>query len=169
MRPLLLGRGALGVLTVLASVFWPGAGLPAVAGLAAVFLILDGGLVLGLSARTGPGTHVRRALLAQGVAGLLAGAIALVVPHAGPGPLHAVLAVWGLLAGALGVAAGAASSALPGRRDWVIAGGLAVLLGVLLVAFPHAGGKTLLGLLGGYAVMTGVLWLLNALSIRPRA
>jgi uncharacterized membrane protein HdeD (DUF308 family) len=107
-------------------------------------------------------------LLLEGLAGIAAGAIALLWPGLTLLALLALIAAWAVLSGVFEIAA-----AIRLRKEisgeWLLAlAGVATLgFGVLLVVFPAAGTLALVLLVGIYAVLFGVT--LIALGFRLRS
>ncbi|BCW42553.1 hypothetical protein StoSoilB3_40880 [Arthrobacter sp. StoSoilB3] len=54
-------------------------------------------------------------------------------------------------------------------RDWLISGIISVGTGILLPFFTSLGAHALLGVAGGGAILSGVLWMLSGLSLRHDA
>jgi uncharacterized membrane protein HdeD (DUF308 family) len=148
--------------------------LPGITLLALVFLfgayaIVDGVLALtrGLR-RGGEGPDWWR--IAQGVVGIGAGLVAFVMPDITALALLVVIAAWAIVSGAIElVAAYQLRDAI--RGEWLLAldGVLTILLGVLLIVFPGAGALALVWLIGAYAIVSGVVVLVEAFRLRGRA
>ena len=88
-----------------------------------------------------------------------------------------MIAWWAILTGAFEIAAAIRFRRIL-KREWVlvVSGLLSILFGILLIARPGAGALSLIWLIGGYAIVFGVLlltsafYLKNALSsLRPAA
>ncbi|MEO8261371.1 MAG: DUF308 domain-containing protein [Pseudolysinimonas sp.] len=180
------GRAALGLALGLAITFT--GGHTATFGLVAfgVFAVLSG--VLLLTSTFGPraATEGRTAFRAQGVVSVVAGIAALAVPSGGIGYLVWVLSGWAIVTGALELVSGIrARGRVTASRDWVIVGALTVLLGVVALVIPpdiadyFAGDKgveglltspiIIIGMLGAWAVITGVLQAIAAASPKQTA
>ncbi|EXG82160.1 HdeD family acid-resistance protein [Cryptosporangium arvum] len=118
--------------------------------------------------RDGRRTPGRRAwLLARGIAGVLAGVIALIWPGITALALLWVIAVWAVVTGLLEIVA-AFHLRKEMRREWLLAlsGALSVLFGVLLIVWPTAGVLTLVVLIGVAAIAFGVTLLMLGLRLR---
>lgn len=152
-----------------------------------VFAVLSGAVILLASLRSPYAGRMRVAFLVQGAATVAAGVVALVVPTGGVAFLAVLVGVWavvtGLLEGASGILARAHSSL---ARDWLIAGVLTVVLGVVALVLPpdfaqaFAGEKgisgtltssvILIGVIGAWAILVGVLQSISAFTVRtPRS
>lgn len=118
---------------------------------------------------------------------LLATAVAVLRSGSAPAAVAAVVALGGVGALATQSDAGAAASASiallalglweavqglrrRGRhvlaRDWLVSGVVGVGTAVLLPFFTNLGAHALLGVAGGGAIISGVLWTLSGLSLR---
>lgn len=149
-----------------------------------VFAVLTGVVLLVGTLRGAYAGRMAPAFVAQGVASLFAGAVAFVlIPVAGTVAYAIVVGAWAVVAGLLETTSGILSR---GRstiaRDWIIAGALTVVLGgvALLVppdfvqAFSGAKGVTgtltasviLIGIVGAWAVLVGVLQTISAVTLR---
>ncbi len=131
----------------------------------------------------------RTAFRVQAVVSLIAGIAALALPGAGIGYLVWILSGWAIVTGALELVTG-----IRARRraaswiDWISVGGLTVLLGAVVLVVPpdiadrFVGDKgveglltspiIVVGLLGGWGIVTGVLLAISAASprqVRARA
>ena len=148
-----------------------------------VFAVLTA-LLLG-AASFGPRAEpiTRTAFRAQAVVSLVAGIAAIVAPGGGIGYLVWVLSGWAIVAGALETVTGIrARGRIASWTDSVTVGGLTVLLGAIVLLIPpdiadrfsgEEGVEGLLtspiivvGLLGGWGIVTGVLLAIAAASPR---
>lgn len=175
------GRAALGLALALVITFT--GGHTATFGLIAfgVYGVLSG--LLMLAATFGPRATVeaRTAFRAHGVVSLVAGVAALAIPGGGTGYLVWVLSGWAIITGALELTSGIrARGRVAAWTDWVVVGGLTVLLGIVILVIPpdisqtYAGEKDvtglltspiiIVGLLSAWAVLTGVLQAISAAS-----
>lgn len=158
-----LGFGAL-------TVFW-GSPAEAAMGWAGGSYLLATGVVLIWSVKKAgfpDGARAGKVLSAAG--SLLAGTGAAVGLVSGS-LVFAVLAALGLgLAGAaelyLGIRAGARSVL---ARDWIVSGAVGLGTAVALPFFTDLGPHALLGVAGGGAIISGVLWMLAGLTLRHDA
>ncbi|MEV7648266.1 hypothetical protein [Arthrobacter sp. NPDC089319] len=186
-----LVAAAFGAITI----FWqePGRTVMAVAG--GLFLLLSGGAVWLLARQPAAAAH-RQLLLLQAAVLAVTGVFACVFQTV---PMFTVLATAALLvsggaelmlgwsnrpsgADAQGrAAAGTGPAAAPGStagadgagsvlaRDWLITGAVSVGFGIALPFFSYLGPHALLGVLGGAAIITAVVLLIAALSLRHDA
>lgn len=126
-------------------------------------------------------TTGRTAFRAAGVVSVLAGIAALVLPTGGNGYLVWVVSGWAVITGALELVTGIrARGTVTGWTDWITVGGLTIVLGIVMLVIPpdisdaFSGDKGVQGLLtsaiilvgaiGAWAVITGVLQAIAAAS-----
>jgi uncharacterized membrane protein HdeD (DUF308 family) len=148
-----------------------------------VFAVLSSVVLLVAVLRGDYAGDRRFTFLMQAIATLAAGIAALAVPNGGVSFLAILVGAWALLTGLLEGASGIlARSRSPLARDWVITGVVTVLLGIVAVVVPpdfvqafagergQSGTLTssviLIGVLGGWAVIVGVLQTISAISVR---
>jgi uncharacterized membrane protein HdeD (DUF308 family) len=147
------------------------------------FAVLTGIAVFGATLFGAYAGRMRAGFLAQGVATLAAGIVALAVPDGGVAFLAILVGAWALVAGLLEGASGILARKLsPLARDWIIAGVLTVALGVVALLLPPdfeqtlvgekgaAGTLTssviLIGVIGAWAILVGVLQTISAITVR---
>jgi uncharacterized membrane protein HdeD (DUF308 family) len=150
-----------------------------------VFAVLSGLLLAAGSFGRRPEPISRTSFRAQAVVTVAAGIAALVLPGGGIGYLVWILSGWAIVAGALELVSGIrARGRANAWTDWLIVGGLTVLLGAIVLIIPpdiadrFTGDKgveglltspiIVVGLLGGWAIVTGVLLAIAAASPRAR-
>jgi uncharacterized membrane protein HdeD (DUF308 family) len=163
----LLIRGLFGILIGMLAFARPGLTALSIVLAWAVFAEADGiaALVLAMIGHDPP--RSRWALTISGIVGIVAGLVTLAFPASGVIVLLWMVAAWAIGRGAFQVVA-----ALELRRfvdgEWLtIAGGiLSVLFGVVVIAQPIFGERTLAYLVGVYASAVGLLEV--ALSFRVR-
>ncbi len=127
-----------------------------------IFLLVSGvfGLVVGALGRSWW-------LLIEGVLGVVAGILALLYPGLTLIALALIIGAWAILTGVLEIAA-----ALVLRRvianDWTLAlgGGLSIIFGILVAAFPRSGLTAVIYIIGAYAILWGILLLALAFRLR---
>jgi uncharacterized membrane protein HdeD (DUF308 family) len=159
-------RGLLLLLFGLAAVFWPGVTLTVlVLWIGAGFLV--NGLFALVAAVAGRDVEGRGFLLVEGVLGILAGIVTFVYPGITQIVLLWVLAAWAIFSGIAQIAAAIQFRKVI-RGEWLLglAGALAVLFGMLLVARPAVGLLTVALLIGWFAILYGAALL--ALGFRLR-
>jgi uncharacterized membrane protein HdeD (DUF308 family) len=146
-----------------------------------VYALASGALILAGTFGRRAAAEARTAFRASGIVSVVAGVAALVLPSGGIGYLVWLLSGWAIVTGALELVSGIrARHRIPGWSDWIIVGSLTVLLGIVVLATPpdiadyFSGDKgveglltssiILVGMLGAWAVITGVLQAIAAAS-----
>jgi uncharacterized membrane protein HdeD (DUF308 family) len=164
---MVLLRGAFAVLFGLFALIWPSVTLLALVVLFGAYSLVDG--VFALIAAFGRDAAGRRFWLGlQGLAGVAIGVITVAWPAVTALVLLALIAVWAIVTGVLQiVAAIALRRELTGEWLLALGGALSVLFGIALVIWPGSGAVALVLLIGGYAIVFGVV--LIALSLKLRA
>ena len=167
-------RGGLAVVFGLATVFWPREQIGSPANLnitvdtaddlLLAYLILHGLLVLaqGLGTRT----DMRMPLLGQAVV-VIPGVLFLLVADA-PSQLRAAIAVWALLHGLLELWIWRGHRDEGMSSDFLITGGIHVLLGVILFAGTDMNALSVLGFTGAAALVAGVFSIVGGVARRSR-
>jgi uncharacterized membrane protein HdeD (DUF308 family) len=163
-------RGAIAILFGLAALLRPEIALQALILLFGAYALVDGVFaIVGIFGGTRGGTP-RWLLLIEGIAGILAGLIAFVLPGLTALLLLYLIAAWAIITGIFEIA-----TAIRLRREirgeWalIIGGALSVLFGVILIVVsPFAAIFSLVWLIGIYAVAFGILMLITAFQVRGR-
>lgn len=107
--------------------------------------------------------------LVQGIIGIAAGIVALIVHSTGLGALLYSVSVWALLTGAAELYGGWRARRVPAAasaaRDRLLVGGLTVVLAIVYLVIP-AEHRLAVGLFGAYAIVIGVYLAIGALSLK---
>ena len=109
-------------------------------------------------------------LLVEGIAGILAGIIAFVLPGVTAILFLYLIAAWAVITGISEIAT-AIRLRQEIRGEWalIVGGALSILFGVLLAVIgPVAGLLSLIWLIGIYALIFGILLLITAFQVRGR-
>lgn len=160
-------RGLLGMAFGLFALVLPAAAFAVLVLTWGAYVLVDGLFNIVTALRDARGERGWWALLLSGVAGVLAGLAAFIVPALTALVLLYVIAAWAILTGVLELTA-----AIRLRRqltgEWLMAlsGALSIAFGVLIMVAPLAGALAVVFLIGGYAFVSGVVLL--ALSLRLR-
>lgn len=161
-------RGLLGIAFGVFALALPAAAFAVLVLSWGAYVLVDGVFNIVAALRDARGERGWWALLLSGVAGVLAGLAAFVVPALTALVLLYVIAGWAILTGVLEITA-----AIRLRRqitgEWlmVLSGALSVAFGVLIMVAPLAGALAVVLLIGAYAFVSGVVLL--ALGLRLRA
>jgi uncharacterized membrane protein HdeD (DUF308 family) len=160
-------RGGAALLLSIVAFTLPGVTLAAIVLIFGVYAITDGIFTI-VAAVRGLRRHERwGAMLAQGIAGVAAGVIAILWPAIGALALTYLVAGWALVTGALEIAAAVKLRKVV-KGEWllILSGLLSIILAVLLAIFPGVGMVVLAWWLGAYAFAYGVIGLALAMRVR---
>jgi uncharacterized membrane protein HdeD (DUF308 family) len=160
-------RGLLLLLLGLAALLWPGVTLTVLVLWIGAGFLINGVLALA-AALAGRDVEGRGWLILEGVLGIVAGILTFLYPGITGLVLLWLVAGWAIVSGMLQIAAAVQFRKVI-RGEWMLglAGVLAIVFGVLLIARPGAGLLTLALLIGWFAIFYGVV--LIALGFRLRA
>jgi uncharacterized membrane protein HdeD (DUF308 family) len=130
------------------------------------FALLSGVVIAVLSSRTLADSRERSAFLVQGVAGAIAGALALAFHGGGLGFFLYLVTVWGIVTGSLEVSSGIrARRRDPADRDWLVMGAATALFAIIVLVLPP-NVVVSVGLLGAYLVVLAVYLGIAAFSLK---
>lgn len=162
-------RGAAAILFGLVALFMPIATLASLVLVFAAYMLVDGVLAI-VSAVKAARQHERWGLFVlEGIADLIAGAVAFFMPGAALFAFVVLAAAWGVVSGVLMLMAAFRLNKTHGRA-WLIVGGLASMVwGVLLALFPITGLVVMTWWLGGYAFLFGISLLFLGFRLRAQA
>jgi uncharacterized membrane protein HdeD (DUF308 family) len=163
-------RGVIAVLLGLAALGWPQITLEVLVILLGAYLLVDGAFAIFTGVRDRSRHRQWWLLLLEGLAGIVAGAIALFLPGITALVLIYVLAAWALITGILEILA-AIRLREELRGEWLLVlGGVASILFALIVALrPTAGMIALVWLIAIYAIIFGILFIILGLRLRSWA
>lgn len=154
---------AFGVLAFLA----PPLGIAVLVGLFAAWVLIDGvsGLVAGIRTR-----GIDRSWwleVAEGVASIVAGVVALIFPEYAATALVLIIAAWAIVTGVFQVWIAIRLRRVIEGEVWLgLAGLVSILFGVILLVFPRAGALSLVWLIGSGAIVFGVFLVLLGWRLR---
>jgi uncharacterized membrane protein HdeD (DUF308 family) len=159
-------RGLLAIAAGIVVLLVPGIGLSALILLFAVWMIADGVAELIGAWRTRGQKNWWVGIL-EGIAGLVVGIIAVVVPGLTAVVLLYLVAAWAIVTGVLEIyAAIRLREEITGELWMGLAGLLSVLFGLYLIVFPGAGILSLLWLVGIFAIAFGAFMLMLGWRLR---
>ena len=161
-------RGAAAVIFGVLALIWPEITLLALVLVFGAYALVDGlfALVAAVRGRQLAGGS-RAWLVMEGLLGVGAGIVTVVWPDITALALLWVIAFWAVLTGVLEIVA-----AVRLRRvldnEWllILAGALSIVFGLILIVFPGEGAVGLVWLIGGYAIVFGIVLLGLALRLR---
>lgn len=109
------------------------------------------------------------ALLLEGLASIVIGIIAFVLPGLTALTLLYLIAIWAIITGVMEIAAAFILGISIGR-GWLLAlaGLISIIFGIILFVHPGSGILAILWLLGIYAVIFGILLIIRAFQSRTR-
>ena len=161
-------RGVLGIAVGLVTFVIPAATMLALVLLFAVYMLLDGVFSIVAAVRAAR-QHDRWGLLAlEGVADLVAGAIAILWPGITVVAFVLLIAAWAIVSGGLVLAAAFRLNIEHGRWWLALGGAASVIYGALLIVAPLIGALVLTWWFGAYALVFGVALLILAFRLRAR-
>jgi uncharacterized membrane protein HdeD (DUF308 family) len=106
-------------------------------------------------------------MMAEGILGVLAGCVVLLVPGVGALALTWIVAGWALVTGVFEImAAVKLREIMTGEWLLFIAGALSVILGIMVAVFPAIGMLLLVTWVGAYALVYGVITLVLAVRVK---
>lgn len=168
-RLLLLVRGIAALIFGLIALFFPGIALLALVYIFGIYALIDGiaAVVIAIQERRTAMHWV--ALLLEGIAGIIIGILAIVLPGLTALALLFLIAAWSIITGVMEIAA-AFILGLNVGREWLLAltGLLSIVFGIILFVHPGSGILAILWLLGIYAIIFGILLIIRAFQNRPR-
>jgi uncharacterized membrane protein HdeD (DUF308 family) len=166
---LIMLRGVCAIIFGILTMMWPGLTLLTLILLYGIFALFDGGLAIG-AAITGGSPTPRWWLAIVGVLGIAAGAVTLAWPGLTGLVLLYFIAGWAIASGVFEIV-GAIRLRKEIEDEWMLiaSGILAVVFGLLILAFPGAGALGLAFTIAAFAVVYGALLVGFSLRLRKHA
>jgi len=156
-------RGAVSVLFGVLAALWPGLTLMWLIVMFAAYAIIGGLVSVTTAVQNRKGTEDWWLVLLLGLVGIVAGAIAIMLPHLTALVLVLVIGATALTTGILDIAmAVRLRKVIHGEGLLFLSGFISVMFGISVFFFPGAGALALLWLISIYAIVTGGLLLLLA-------
>jgi uncharacterized membrane protein HdeD (DUF308 family) len=160
-------RGVVAIVFGVVALVYPPVGIGVLVGLFAAWAIIDGvnSLLTGIRTR---GTDRSWWLeILEGVIGVAAGIIALVLPGFAAEILLLLIAAWAILTGILEIVMAVRLRRVIEGEVWLALAGVAsIVFGVVLVLFPAAGALSIVWLLAGFAIAFGVFLIMLGWRLR---
>ncbi|MPZ38701.1 MAG: HdeD family acid-resistance protein [Rhizobiales bacterium] len=159
-------RGLAAIAFGVLAFIWPGITLLTLVLFYGAFVLVDGVLSLVAAVRRGHPAP-RWWLVLMGVAGIGAGALTFVWPGITALVLLIFIAVWAIILGVLEI-----YSAIKLRNEvqgtWllILNGAISVLFGLVLLWRPDVGALAVVWIIGVYAIMLGVIYVMFGLKLR---
>ncbi len=159
-------RGVAAVLLGILAFLLPAATVATLAVLFAVYLLLDGAFAIVAGFRAARAQERWLPFILEGIAGLVAGAIALAWPGVSLFALVWLLAAWSVITGFAEIMSAWRMQRSHGKWAWGAAGALSVLFGMGMWVLPALGLLALAWGVAAYLVAFGVLALVTAARLR---
>lgn len=165
-----LVRGIAAVIFGVLAFLWPGPTIFAIGVLFGAYALVDGIFALIASVRVAEHHGRWWPLLFEGIVGLIIAAIAFWDIRITLAALYFTIAAWAFLTGIFEIAAAVQIRRHIANEVWLLVGGIAsILFGVLMLWFPLAGALAIIWIVGGYAILFGVLTIAFAFRLRSHA
>ena len=167
---LLVLRGVCAVLFGVLTLAWPGIALVTLVLFFGAYALVNGIFTLGMAMRAPAGTPGKGTLVFLGLLGIAAGIVTFAYPGITALSLLYVIAFWAIFTGIFEIMT-AVRLRKELKNEWVLilSGALSVLFGVLVLARPGAGALSIVWLIGGYAILFGLMMLALAIKIKGMA
>jgi uncharacterized membrane protein HdeD (DUF308 family) len=159
-------RGAFSIVFGIIALLLPGVTLAALVLLFAAYMLVDGVCAIVVAFKAARRRERWGWLVLEGVADLVAGAIALIWPIATVIAFVLLMGAWAIVSGMLLIAA--ASRLTHGSWLLLLAGAASLIWGVLLVVWPLPGAVVLVWWMAAYALIFGGALLALAFRLRRR-
>lgn len=159
-------RGAIAVAFGIFALAWPLATLLSIALVFGAYLVVDGGFAIVSAIQAKRQGHRVGWLLAEGVADIVVGVVALGWPAITAFAFVLLTAGWSLVSGGFMLAAAFAGTRHHGTWWLVLGGLLSIVFGILLAIAPLVGAVVLTWWLGIYAVTFGIAMLVLGFHLR---
>ncbi|MGH6875714.1 MAG: HdeD family acid-resistance protein [Aestuariivirgaceae bacterium] len=162
-------RGILGIIFGLIALFFPGVTILSLVLLFSAYMLVDGAFSIAGALRPGRRNDRWGWMLLSGIWSILTAVVAFLWPGLTAVVFVLILAAWSIVSGALMLAAAFRMRSGARARGWLIfAGIISLLFGALLVLAPLMGAIVLTWWLGAYVLVTSVLMLALAFTLRSR-
>jgi uncharacterized membrane protein HdeD (DUF308 family) len=158
-RTMFLFRGLAAILFGILTLVWPKISLAALVLVFGIFAVISGitAIVAALRNRE---EHHWGVLLFEGILGVLAGVVALVWPGITALAFLFLISAWAILIGILELVAPLAFPMSFGRGLlFALSGIVSIVFGALIAAQPAAGLLTVVWLIGIYAIIVGIMYI----------
>ncbi|MEV0619004.1 DUF308 domain-containing protein [Nonomuraea sp. NPDC050404] len=160
-------RGVAALILGALALFWPGATLLSLALVYGAFALIDGVLAAVAAFRANKGQ--RTPLVLTAIFGILSGVLALLWPGLTVLVLTLLVGVWAVMTGITEIVmAVRIRKEIEGEALIIVSGALSIIFGILAVLWPAAGALTLALLIGVYAIIAGITWIVLSLRLKKR-
>ncbi len=162
-------RGVAAIIFGILAFAWPGITLLTLVLFWGAFALVDGVLAI-IAAVKGGNPMPRWWLAIVGIAGLAAGALTFLMPGLTALVLVTFIAVWAIVLGVMEIV-GAIKLRKEVQGEWllILNGVISVLFGLVLLWRPVTGALALVWIIGAYAIILGVIYVMFGLKLRKHA
>ena len=162
-------RGVAAIIFGVLAFVWPGITLLTLVLFWGAFALVDGVLAI-IAAVKGGNPMPRWWLVIVGIAGIAAGALTFLMPGLTALVLVTFIAVWAIVLGIMEIY-GAIKLRKEIEGEWflILNGALSVVFGILLLWRPGIGALTLIWIIGAYAIVLGIIYVMFGLKLRKHA
>jgi uncharacterized membrane protein HdeD (DUF308 family) len=168
-QTMFLFRGLAALVFGIIALVWPKMTLVALVLVFGIFAVISGISAVATALRN-RGEHGWGLLLFEGILSILAGAVALVWPGITALAFLYLLAAWAIMIGILEIIAPLSFPMSGGRGVLMVLGGVvSVIFGVLIASQPASGLLAVVWLIGLYAIVVGILYLVAYFEARSAA
>lgn len=156
-------RGVLAILFGIVAFVYPGATVLSLVLIFGAYALVDG--VFAIFAAFGSGGRDTAWHILEGIGGIAVGIVTFLYPGISAQALIYLIGFYAILTGVFEVVAG---FELPIAKAWllVLAGAASVLFGVLIFFNPQSGAIAIVWLIGGYALIFGVMMVVFGIRLR---
>jgi uncharacterized membrane protein HdeD (DUF308 family) len=163
-------RGILGIVFGLIALFLPGVTILSIVLVFAAYMLVDGAFSVAGAIRSRNKNEQWGWVLLNGVISIITAVLAYLWPVITALAFVLLVAIWSIVGGAVQLAAGFRMNSGERGRGWLIFGGiLSILFGALLVISPLLGAIVLTWWLGAYILVSSILLLIIAFSVKSNA
>jgi len=162
-------RGLAAIIFGILAFVWPGVTLTVLVMLFGFYAIVDGVFAIATAIHHSRTGEQRWMLWLEGILGIVAGLLTLILPGVTALVLLFLIAFWSIVTGVLEIAAAIRlRQEIEGEWLMAVSGIASLVLGFVLLLFPRAGALALIWWIGAYALVFGVLLLALAFRLRGR-
>jgi uncharacterized membrane protein HdeD (DUF308 family) len=163
----ILLRGIFAILFGLAAFIWPGPTVAALILLFGAYALVDGIFAVIAGIQQYGERNRWWAVVLEGVAGIALGVLTFLWPGVTGLVLLYFIAAWALTTGIFEIAAAIRlRKEIEGEWMLILAGAASVLFGLLLILQPGSGALAVIWLIGAYAIVFGILYIILAFRLR---
>ena len=162
-------RGVAAIIFGILAFAWPGITLLTLVLFWGAFALVDGVLAI-IAAVKGGNPMPRWWLAIVGLAGIAAGALTFLMPGLTALVLVTFIAVWAIVLGVMEII-GAIKLHKEIQGEWllILNGAISVLFGIVLLWRPVTGAIALVWIIGAYAIILGVIYVMFGLKMKKHA